>query len=301
MHLASLISEEKIVLGLKSRILTDAVKEILDRVESFHPDDSISLLLETVLRREEQASTAMERGVAIPHARVPGIREYNLLLGIPETPLETKCYDGTPVELIWLILSNDKKYTLMLHTMSAISTFSKDETQLANLKGADSASSALKIISDSGAKVNKGLFARDLVRESLVKATPDMPLRELLDALFTNRVYEAPVCNEAGQIVGAVTSREIIEAAFPEYMLRIPNLGFLNEYAPFEEFFKREETLTVGEILHDKPFVVDASDPMIQVVLQMTQGRHRLAYVQEDGQFIGVIDRNDIISKILRV
>ena len=45
---------------------------------------------------------------------------------------------------------------------------------------------------------------------------------------------------------------------------------------------------------------IEASDPLIQVVFRMIREKERIACVQEDKVFVGIIDRNDIINHILR-
>jgi len=301
MKLSSLISEDNIFVALEARTLEAAVAEMLHRAEDACRQEGYETMFEAVMQRERQASTAMERGVAIPHARISGLSDFYLFIGIPQAPLDTTCYDGSKVAIIWLVLANDKKYTLLLHSMAGITGFAQDPDRLEAIKKVADPSEVVDLIEASGVQINRGMFARDLAYDSPVCATEDMLLRDLLDAFFEHGVHEAPVCTPSGEIIGAVTSKEIIDAAFPNYMSRIPNLGFLSEFAPFEEFFKQETRLRVRDVLNRKPLVVDADTPMIQVVLKMKQEGHRLAYVREQGKFKGIIDRNHVISKILRV
>lgn len=300
MRLSSLLQPEHIVLGVEARSLEGAVREILDRVERFRPERPKAEVLEAVLRREAQAGTALEKGIALPHARVSGLRDFHFMVGVAKEPLDDVCADGTPVELLFLILADDSKNTVMLQTMAAVGKLAEDAARLDALKRARTADEVWNLIEESGVRAKRGLFARDLMRPAPVVAHAGMPLRELLDALFEHSVHQAPVCEEDGSIIGAVTSEEIIEAGFPDYMARIPNLGFLTEFEPFEQFFQREATTHVKDIMNQRPLVVEADDPMIQVVFRLRKERRRFAYVQDQGKFAGVIDRDDILSRVLR-
>ena len=66
------------------------------------------------------------------------------------------------------------------------------------------------------------------------------------------------------------------------------------------KFFKKENKIVVAEFMNKEAIIVEASDPMIQVVFRMYLEKERIAFVQEDKVFVGVIDRNDIINHILR-
>lgn len=300
MKLSSLLSTERIILGLEVRTLHEAIAEILKHAEKLDAGLPVPAIIEKVLEREAQGSTAMEHGIAIPHARISGLRDFHLLLGIPAEALEDKCHDGTPVNMVFLITSSDQKNTTMLQTMAAIAGLSKDAERLRQILEASSRKAVWQVIDDSGAQVKKGIFAQDLMRPAAVVAYVDMTLKELLDGFFEHGVRYAPVCSPEEKVVGGITSAEIIDAGLPEYMSTWSDLGFLGEYEPFEGFFKQEASIRVQDIMNPQPVVVDIGDPLIQVVFQLKKTRQAYAYVQQNDRFAGVIERNDIVLKILR-
>ncbi len=300
MKLSSLLVVDHTVPDLEARTLAEAVPEILRRVEHFNPGEPVDALVRAVLRREAQGSTAMQNGIAIPHARVPALRDFYVFLGVAKTPLEEKGFDGLAIDLVFLILASDQKNTVMLQTMAAIGSLAKDSDCLAKIRHADSAKAIWQPLDEGDFQVKKGLFAHDLMHAPPVVAREDMALGELLDAFFQHQVYAAPVCSPDGQVVGSVSTGEIVDAAFPEYMSRMRDIAFLAEFEPFEEFFKKEATIRVGEIMNPHPLVVDTDEPMIQVVFRMKSEQRGIAFVQEKGRLVGVIGRNDIVSRILR-
>ncbi len=301
MKLSSLLPKETIRLNLEARNIRDAVSEILEAVGQQYFEDSVDRLREAILHREDQASTAVSNGIAVPHARIPNLREFYLLVGIPAKPMDDKGPDGSPVDLVLVIAADPDKNTVMLQTLAAIGALGQMPEQLQAVKSASSPDEVWQAIDASGVTVKTKLTARDVMRESPVIARSEMALRELLDALFEHGVYEAPVCDESGALIGSVTAEEIIEGGFPDYMSRIPNLGFLKEYEPFEQFFQREAAIKVEDVMNEDPLVVDAETSMIQVVMKLKQEHQHYAYVQEEGRLLGVIDRNDVISRVLRI
>lgn len=300
MKLVTLLNPSHIVLGLEADTVTDAIPELLSRAESFKPGKDVEEISEAVLKREHQSSTAAELGVAIPHARISGLSDFYILLGLTARPMSVCGLDDRPIEIVVLILSDDEKNALMLQSMAAIAMLSQKTEILERIRTAPTREAVLEAFKEADLNVRKTLQARDIMRSTPLVASEDMALRDLLDKIFEHGVGEAPVCDDAGKVVGCVTSAEIIEAGFPDYMDRIPDIGFLPEFEAFERFFKREGTIAVRDILNKEPLVVDAEDPIIRVVFLMRRNREPFAYVEENGRFVGVIDRNDIVSRVLR-
>jgi len=300
LKLSTLLTPQAVVSQVKAPNLEGAILEILRRAEKFHPEETIEAIHAALLRREAQGSTALAHGIAVPHARMRTLNDFHVLLGAPSAPLEDKGHDGQPVDLVFVIISSDQKNTVMLQTMAAVAAIGKDEELLTRLHKTGTREELWRLIDESEIRVKKGLCARDLMRETPIVVQEDMLLRDLLDELFKKGVHKAPVCGANGEILGAVTSEEIVDAGFPDYMEGMQDIAFLSEYEAFERFFRREATTRVGDIANRNPVVVSVDDPIIQVVFRLKQERQRFAYVQENGRYVGVIDRADVISRILR-
>ena len=300
MRFSSLVSSKNIVLGLKASNLQEATREILDKAEAFSPGLPVDEVHEAVMKREALSSTALGVGVALPHARIPDLEDFAVLVGIPENDLTDKGIDGRPVGVVFLLLTNDRRNTMLLQALAALSRLMQQDQFVDRLRAAGTAEAVWYEIDGSNVEVRKKLEARDLMKSACVHASADMTLHQLLDLMFEKGVGDAVVVDSEYHILGTVTSREIIGAGFPNYMSLIDNVGFLQEYESFEEFFKKESKILVAELMNAEALLVEAGDPLIQVVFRMIQKKERIAFVQEDKVFVGVIDRNDIIPRILR-
>jgi len=300
MRFSNLVDSKNIVLGLKASNLQEATREILDKAEAFSPGLPVDEVHEAVMKREALSSTALGVGVALPHARIPDLEDFAVLVGIPENDLTDKGIDGRPVGVVFLLLTNDRRNTMLLQALAALSRLIQQDQFVDRLRAAGTAEAVWYEIDGSNVDVHKKLEARDLMKSACVHASADMTLHQLLDLMFEKGVGDAVVVDSEYHILGTVTSREIIGAGFPNYMSLMENVGFLKEYESFEEFFKKESKIVVAEFMNTEALFVEASDPLIQVVFRMIQKKERIAFVQEDKVFVGVIDRNDIIPRILR-
>jgi PTS system nitrogen regulatory IIA component len=84
-------------------------------------------VLERLEERERLGSTGFGRGVAIPHARVTGIkRPVAALLRLAE-PVDFDAADAMPVDLVFGLLSPESAGVAHLHALAAISRLVRDE------------------------------------------------------------------------------------------------------------------------------------------------------------------------------
>lgn len=80
-----------------------------------------SLVLEGLLKREEQGSTGVGHGVATPHARVPGLDRMRGVFVRLETPIEFGSLDDQPVDLLFALLAPPEDAGEHLRTLAKVS------------------------------------------------------------------------------------------------------------------------------------------------------------------------------------
>jgi len=84
-------------------------------------------VLEQLEERERLGSTGFGRGVAIPHARLPGLQRPVAALLKLEQPIDFAAADGLPVNLVVGLLSPENCGATHLHALAAISRLMRDE------------------------------------------------------------------------------------------------------------------------------------------------------------------------------
>ena len=96
-------------------------------------------VLARIEEREKLGSTGFGRGVAIPHARMPGIgRPVAAFLRL-ESPVVFDSADAMPVDLVFGLLSPEQAGAAHLHALAAISRMMRDEAMHAALNQAPDA------------------------------------------------------------------------------------------------------------------------------------------------------------------
>lgn len=84
-------------------------------------------VLERIEERERLGSTGFGRGIAIPHARVNGIKRPVAALLRLEKPVEFDAADGMPVDLVFGLLSPENAGAAHLQALAAISRVARQE------------------------------------------------------------------------------------------------------------------------------------------------------------------------------
>jgi mannitol/fructose-specific phosphotransferase system IIA component (Ntr-type) len=78
--LTDLLDEKQVILGLRSRKLTNALREIIELLAQNGKIQNPEAFFENVLAREEAHPSVVENGVAFPHARTDLVDE--IVVGI---------------------------------------------------------------------------------------------------------------------------------------------------------------------------------------------------------------------------
>ncbi len=84
-------------------------------------------VLENLLARESLGSTGFGRGVAIPHARIAGLKRPVAAFLKLAAPVDFDAADGGPVTLVFGLLSPENSGAGHLHALAAISRMVRDE------------------------------------------------------------------------------------------------------------------------------------------------------------------------------
>lgn len=81
-----------------------------------------------ILRREDQASTGVGLGVAIPHVKIPEVTDYVIAVGRVGRGVDFAAIDGKPVHLVFMIGASDRQTRDFVKLLAQITRMLKDES-----------------------------------------------------------------------------------------------------------------------------------------------------------------------------
>jgi nitrogen PTS system EIIA component len=138
MSITERFSKGRVSLDLKAENKHDVLDELID---IFYADgklrDKEAFRCE-VFNREEEASTGIGLGIAMPHGSCKGVIEATIVFGKSKRGIEYSSMDGKPAHLFFLIAVPEEAHDIHLRILSEISSVLMDSEVRKRLMEADS-------------------------------------------------------------------------------------------------------------------------------------------------------------------
>ncbi|MCL2601760.1 MAG: PTS sugar transporter subunit IIA [Treponema sp.] len=121
-HMESILSPDRIIFTNFST-KRDTLLALVDNLATSPQIKNRQELAQEILRREELMSTAIGRGIAIPHVRLSSITDLVVAIGISQTEIvDFQPLDDEPVRLLFMIAAATSQHAYYLQTLSFFSS-----------------------------------------------------------------------------------------------------------------------------------------------------------------------------------
>jgi nitrogen PTS system EIIA component len=145
MDLENLIDPGAIAPALRASSKKQLLQELSARVAEAH-DLEARAVFEALMERERLGPTGMGRGVAIPHARLPGVDRMIGYFARLEKGVDFDAADGAPVDLVLLLLAPEDAGADHLRALAKVSRLLRDEGRCAKLRSTSDASAQYALL-----------------------------------------------------------------------------------------------------------------------------------------------------------
>jgi PTS system nitrogen regulatory IIA component len=136
LRLADYLREDLVIFDLPQLDKGELMRSFAAEVAARLPNLDEALLLERLNEREEQQSTGIGHGLALPHAMLPGLEQTVVVVGHAGSGLDFAALDAKPVDLFFLLLSPPEGTRDHLRVLARLARILDDETTLARLRTA---------------------------------------------------------------------------------------------------------------------------------------------------------------------
>jgi nitrogen PTS system EIIA component len=135
MNLSDLMTRDAVFCCLKVASKKQALEEL---AQTAAPQIGIDAkdLFNSLLQRERLGSTALGRGIAVPHVHVPGLKRISCHFAKLATPVDFDAPDNQPVDLLFLLLSPEHASGDHLKALARISRLVRDVPTIDRLRAA---------------------------------------------------------------------------------------------------------------------------------------------------------------------
>jgi PTS system nitrogen regulatory IIA component len=152
MKIADILSEDVVLPSLAGRSKEEIIDELARVVTRSHPEiDHLRLVL-ALEERERLNSTALGDGVAIPHGKLPGVRQVLAAFGRSPGGVDFSSLDDKPTHLFFLLVAPEDSAGAHLKALARISRLLKAADFRARLMAAADAHELYGIIQEEDDK-----------------------------------------------------------------------------------------------------------------------------------------------------
>ena len=308
MKLSSYLYEDLILMNLRGRSKEELIENLLAHVAQ--RDQRVKKredeILKAVLKRENEISTFVGHGLMIPHTRLENFDEFIVAIGIVGDPVEETVVgsgEKDEIRIVILLLGDVIRNKNMLKTMSAFSKIAmKEEGLLEKIKIANTSEEIIKLIDRANIEVDKRVRAEDILNENIKPVCEDTTLEDVARRFIVENMSGLPVVDKNNKFLGEITERELIEFGMPKYITILDDVSFLTVGEPFEEYLSKEKTTIIKDLYRkEKVITVDRKAPIMEISFLMVNKSVTRIYVVEDNFYYGMIERSDIIKKVLHI
>lgn len=153
-RLVEFLAEEFITVDLQAKDKWDAIQQMVAFLMRTHRVEHITEeeLYQSIVDREKDMSTAMGRGIAIPHGRIQKGPAIQGVMAICRDGVDFDAPDETPVKLIMLIVTPEDKKDMHLKVLASLSSMVSDEAIRTRIIAAISPEDAMEVIESEEAR-----------------------------------------------------------------------------------------------------------------------------------------------------
>lgn len=151
MRLSDLLDSRLIKVPLSARTKLDAITELVDLLHAAGRVRDRGRLLECVVARERQRTTAVGRSLAIPHAKCDACENLAAAVGLTAEPLDFEAIDGKPVRLVVLLAGPIQQAAQQIQVLARISRMVMNDGVLPRILSTDSAEQLLTVMREADA------------------------------------------------------------------------------------------------------------------------------------------------------
>ncbi|MEK5214724.1 PTS fructose transporter subunit IIABC [Psychrobacillus sp. FSL H8-0487] len=172
MKITQLLTEETIILNLNATSKQQVLEELTGQLEQAGKLVDRQAFLKDILTRENQSTTGIGEGIAIPHAKSVAVDAPAIAFGRSEHGLDYESLDGQPAHLFFMIAATEGANDDHLEALSRLATFLMDEKFRSRILAASSKQQVLQAITDKEMEAEgseKPLEEKDEPRSSAKK------------------------------------------------------------------------------------------------------------------------------------
>ena len=181
MKIRDLLAAESINLNGAPAGKTDALNQCIDLMAKSGKIADVETYRKGVFAREEEGTTGIGMGIAIPHCKSDAVKKAGLAAMVVKDGVDFESLDGTPAKIIFLIAAPNTEDNVHLQVLSKLSVMLMDEQFTNSLINAGSVDEFLRIIDNA----EKEKDEKEAAKEAAAAKTVEIAKNEVFIVAVT--------------------------------------------------------------------------------------------------------------------
>lgn len=173
MTIRDLLAAESINLNGTPAGKTEALNQCIDLMEKSGKIADVEKYRKGVFAREEEGTTGIGMGIAIPHCKSDAVTKAGLAAMVVKDGVDFESLDGTPAKIIFLIAAPNTEDNVHLQVLSKLSVMLMDEQFTNSLINAGSVDEFLNIIDSAEKAKDEKEAAKEVKAKEPVEVKKD--------------------------------------------------------------------------------------------------------------------------------
>ena len=153
MRVVDSLNQELVVPQLRSTTKIDVLDELSQQLATHYPHINAQTLVAVLLERERLGTTAIGEGIAIPHGKLPGLKDVVAVFGRSRSGIDCQSLDGALTQLFFLLVAPEDSAGVHLKALARVSRLLKDRAFRERLLQGESQDDLFRLISQEDAKL----------------------------------------------------------------------------------------------------------------------------------------------------
>jgi CBS domain-containing protein len=134
----------------------------------------------------------------------------------------------------------------------------------------------------------------DIMTRTVHTVGPEVNLREVATLICLYRISGVPVVDEAGQLVGIVSERDVLQALYPTYTELIDDPVRSHDFFEMELRYQDLSRRKVNAVMVRRVVTATLEMPLLEAASLMLRHRIRRLPVVEAGRLVGIVSLGDV-------
>ena len=250
-----------------------------------------------IANREALFPTMIAPGLALPHARIPGLTEP--LTAIACIPEGCDFGSSSKAKVMILLLTPVDNPNLHIQLLSALAQAFKDEAVTEKASKCASAQDLIALFSADDTQIPDFLKASDLMEPFPAILQETDSILDAIKKFAMTKSEELPVIDNTGDMRGILSMADLLKYSLPEHLLWLEDMSPIYELQPFSDMLKTADENKVADVMREEFTMAQIDDPAVVLAKTFLQTNlQQLIIVDADGKPAGMVTLKNFAAKL---